>query len=887
MARVMHEDPVDRWEDIDALFDRVLDLPSTDRAAFLDEACRDVPELRDALERLLRAEAEARRFLEASVDAIVEPEILSDALDSWTDSDTGAGARVISDDPAQAPVDRSGEIIGPYRLVRLLGRGGMASVYLAERADGQWHRQVALKLLRRGLDTDDLVRRFVAERQILSSLSHPNIARLLDGGATDDGLPYLVMDYVEGTPITRYCEEHESTVDDRLRLFQAVGRAVQYAHANLVVHRDLKPSNILVTADGSVKLLDFGIAKLLDPDGGSPDAQHTRTGFQPLTPEYASPEQVRGETITTASDVYQLGVLLYRMLTGRRPYEIRSIWTAALAETIERPDPPRPSSIGEPERNRRRLRGDLDVIVLKALRKEPERRYGSAIEMVEDVRRHLEGRPITARRESRPYRVRKFLRRNAWIAPTAVVVLLVLGGYIATLTQHGRQLEAERNVARDVQQAFVGFFTAPDSLDIGLGEGRRDLTVREAILEGADRIQDDLADRPVARAELLGAMAAVLYDLDEPDRALELAEEALKLDRSLHGERSAEYQAALLLVSDLTRLTDRDSARTLLTQHLALSRDLYGAEHAATARSLQSLGLLEQEAGNLEEGERLLEESVRIYRAADAVPARRMAEALGYLSAIHRATDQVDEALAASREAYTILLSEYGAQHSQTAVFGAKLAQDLAAAGQIEESRQLHEASIETLDRELGPTHSVTISSRNNYSLFLGQIGDLKSAEAVQRELLDARRQRYGEMHEEVAANLQNLASSLKGQGLYEEADSLSSAAYRIYREVLEEGHYLTAYPLLTLSEIRLIRGDYTGARIVAEQATLILREALPEGHYATAVAECRWGRSLAGLGNVAEARRHLEAAVSNLNSLERQDYAVYRDECLAALEAL
>jgi eukaryotic-like serine/threonine-protein kinase len=874
----------DRWQEVDALFSELLDLDPAERDAHLDRRCADDPGLRDAVEELLSADSESQAFLSHSA-----AELVGEAL---------AAALAVSAGPDPAD-ERIGERVGSFRVVRELGRGGMAGVYLAERADGAFEQLVAIKFLRRGLDTDDFVRRFLAERQILSSLHHPNIARLIDGGTTDRGLPYLALEYVDGVRLTDYCDRERCSVEDRLRLFVEVAKAVQYAHANLIVHRDIKPSNILVTQDGRVKLLDFGIAKLLDPASDPGVGALTQTGQRPFTPEYASPEQVRGEAITTASDVYQLGILLYRLLTGERPYNVFTDGSS-LEGTITETRPTAPSIVARrcdreiavdrsstPERLSRRLRGDLDTIVLKALRKEPQRRYGSAIEMAEDVRRHLEGRPITARRDSRVYRIRKLLRRNAWVTPVAALVLLLLASYIVTLIRHGRELEAERNVAREVQNAFVGFFTAPDSLDVGLGEGRRDLTVRDAILEGADRLEDQLADRPAARAELLSAMAAVLYDLDESERARPLGEEALTLQDSLYGPRSVEYLNTLLLLGDLMRGLDRDSARILLTRHLELTREVFGQSHAATARSLQSLGLLEFQAGNFEEGARLLEESVRVFRTESPVPSRRLAEALQWLGDNYLAQGRVADAVEPIREAYQIFVAEYGPRHSQSAIAGEKLATVLGDYGEIQEARKLYGSSIAVMDSELGPTNSITINARNNYALLLANNGDLQGAENLQREVLEARMTKFGPNHEEVASSLQNLAATMKGQGRYEEADSLAMAAYRMYRDVLEPGHYLTAYPLISLSEIRLIRGDYVGAGEAAREATLILRAALPEGHFATAIAECRWGRALAGQGEFLEARQHLEAAAPALKALEREGYSRYRDECLTALEEL
>ncbi|MBZ0102387.1 MAG: serine/threonine protein kinase [Thermoanaerobaculia bacterium] len=391
-------------ERIAALFGAAFDRPAAERrdlvlAAAESEAIRDeVLSLLDALER-----AEAR------------PDRL----------DPRRAAALLGADPP--PETLTGRRIGPYRLLSVLGRGGMGVVYLAERADGAWQQRVALKLLPPALATGALAERFLLERRILARLGHPGIARLLDGGLTDEGDPYFVLEYVEGEPLTVGCDRRRLALEERLRLFRRVCEAVQYAHGRLVVHRDLKPSNILVTPAGEVKLLDFGIARLLDAEGGAEATVLTRLGLQPYTPGYAAPEQLRGEAVTVATDVYALGVLLHELLVGRRPRP-----AAALPAPLTRPSAAARRSGGAspegtdgfdpeaaaqargttPERLARRLAGDLDTIVLQALREEPERRYESAQALADDVRRHLEGHPIAARPAGALYVAGRFLRRH-------------------------------------------------------------------------------------------------------------------------------------------------------------------------------------------------------------------------------------------------------------------------------------------------------------------------------------------------------------------------------------------------------------------------------------------------------------------------------------------
>lgn len=494
----------------------------------------------------------------------------------------GTGERA---DPVAPPLhlDR----LGPYRLLEELGRGGMGTVYLGERDDGQFADRVAVKVLH-GLHSSEQRQRFLVERQILASLRHPHIAYLLDGGLGRDNLPYLVMEVVQGEPIDRFCRRRGSTVEQRLRLFLQVAAAVDFAHRNLVVHRDLKPSNVLVVPGedgaGIVKLLDFGIAKILDE--GDPGL--TRTGHQMMTPSYASPEQIRGELVTTASDVYQLGVLLYELLTGRRPYRFDvSLSPLAMAMAILESDPELPSRAASrgvgpsPLRGARRpgpdqgedllaafepapgllalprtQRADLDAIVLKALAKEPERRWGSVRELAEDIERFLDGRPVAARGDSRRYRLGKWVRRNktATVAATAVMLLgisIVISGALAMV--QSRKLEAERNRAEAEagKAKMVSDFLA--DVFAGANPEQHDgnvPTARDLLELGASRISElDVAE---VRLQLTAIMARAFSSLGDQKRGRELAQQRLDLARSV-GDTGARA-AALEELSTIDRL---------------------------------------------------------------------------------------------------------------------------------------------------------------------------------------------------------------------------------------------------------------------------------------------------------------------------------------------
>ncbi len=479
----------ERWKRVESVLDAALELDPALRPDYLMTSCQGDLELRAEVERLLHSCARAEGLLAGAAPAAF-------------------GALLQSPGDEAIPEGR----IGPYRVLGVAGRGGMGVVYLAERADDQYRKRVALKLLRRGLDDPHLVRRFLEERQILAALDHPHIARLLDGGVTSDGLPWFALEYVEGEPIDRSCDRRRLPVEQRLRLFLAVCDAVQYAHRNLVVHRDLKPSNILVTPVGKVKLLDFGVAKLL-AGGEAPDTTLTRAGWRAMTPEYASPEQVRGEPVTVASDVYSLGVVLYQLLAGQRPYRLRNRVPNEIERVVleEQPGPPSAAAArGDAEaagargttsdRLRRRLAGDLDLIVLQALRKEPERRYPTVDRLASDLRRHLQGLPVSAAPDRWHYRARKFARRHLVGVSAAIGFVLLLAGFAALTGLQSARTARERDRAERVSAFLTELLRSPDPFR---GRGAA-ITVREVLDSAVQRLPRELGRQPGLQADLLG-----------------------------------------------------------------------------------------------------------------------------------------------------------------------------------------------------------------------------------------------------------------------------------------------------------------------------------------------------------------------------------------------
>jgi eukaryotic-like serine/threonine-protein kinase len=514
----------ERWQQIKALLAAALERAAAERALFLEQACGGDSSLRAEVESLIAYE-QAGDNISDSLGIYPLPRQVPALADlSVAHFQT---ANLKSDESAE----KTDSNIGSYRIVRSLGHGGMGEVYLAERADDQYRSQVAIKLIRRGMDTDFVLRRFRNERQILAALDHPNVARLLDGGTTADGLPYLVMEYVEGVPIDLYCDRLALNTEQRLKLFREVCAAVHYAHQRLVIHRDIKASNILVTEEGVPKLLDFGIAKLLTPELAAQTLDPTAPALRLMTPAYASPEQVKGEPITTTTDVYSLGVLLYEMLTGHKPYRVKSQATHELMQAVLEEEPVKPSTVialteevqstdgvtGAPvtpesvsktregglDRLRRRLRGDLDNIVLTALRKDPRRRYASVEQFSEDIRRHLHGLPVIARKDTFSYRTAKFIRRNRISVAAAVLVLITLVGGIIAVNQQRARAERRFNDVRKLAHAVV--FDYHDSIaDLPGSTPVRQRLVKDA-LEYLDSLANEASDNQTLQRELATA----------------------------------------------------------------------------------------------------------------------------------------------------------------------------------------------------------------------------------------------------------------------------------------------------------------------------------------------------------------------------------------------
>ena len=559
--------PSDRAQRTAEIVEAALERDAADWPSFLDKSCGHDIALREEVESLLDYQEEASRFIE-------EP--------AYVNTATG----LLADNGEL----KSGECLGDYQILSLLGEGGMGEVYLAE--DLQLHRQVAIKLVKAGFGRANLIRHFQREEKILASLTHPNIARLYGGAVSENGIPYFVMEYVEGERLDRYCEARKLKLPERLQLFRKVCSAVAYAHQHLVIHRDIKPANIRVTPEGEPKLLDFGIAKLIDPQTEEAGEQ-TMTLQRVMTPEYASPEQVQDKEVTTASDIYSLGVVLYELLTGQRPYRIKTRSPDELARAIREEEPQRPSTAATKQSqpsvipNPRSLRGDLDNIVLMAMRKEPSRRYASVAQFSEDIRRHLEGLPVVARKDTIGYRSAKFIRRHrVGVAATALVALAIVGGLIAALWE-ARQARGQRDVARRIStflQDMLGA-AAPETKGV-------DVKVVDVLGDASTRARTELANQPQVMADVLMTLGRTYialgqYQLAETNLRAAL-EASLKANGELHSTTAATMVWLGLALSNLNKGIEGE---LVSRKAVDLQRKLHPRGHEDLGVALYALGV--------------------------------------------------------------------------------------------------------------------------------------------------------------------------------------------------------------------------------------------------------------------------------------------------------
>ena len=845
---------VERWQRVEQVLDAALTSDPSSWSSVLDEKCSGDPELRAEVEALLAKLPQASGFLSTPPGSVA--------------------AALIEETTTSEQASFVGRRIGPYEIERELGRGGMSRVFLAHRADGEYEQQVAIKLLRPGLDSDLDLERLRGERQILAKLNHPNIARLLDGGVTPEGQPYLVLEFVDGLPIDKYCGDRKLSVAGRLDLFATVADATQYAHRNLIVHRDLKPSNIFVTNDGTVKLLDFGLAKLLERQDTFSGAPTTRTGHRWMTPEYAAPEQVLGESITTVTDVYQLGIVLYELLTGRLPFAVRDRNIHQLEEAVLRTEPPLPSSTDAANRT---LRGDLDAIVMKAIRKEPERRYESVAAMFDDVQRYRQGRPVLARPDSAAYRVGKFVRRHqAGVAVGVAAVALLAAASIRERTLRARA-ETEASRAKAVQEYLVSVFDVADPFaPIELRSG--DVSARALLDRGASRLDSVLAGHSGNQAELRQVFGRVYANLGLYDQATAQLTRSLEERRTLYGPRHVQVADAMdELGQTLTTRDKLDEAEPLLREAVAQRREFLGNQSPELAQSLDHLGILLRVRNNFAGADSALREALDIRRATLGPRAAQVAASLNSLGLVLFWKAKYAEAEPLYREALSIQDETIGTEHPLTAQTVQNLAQTLERQRKLDEAETLYRRALAIKRKTLGDNHpSVTINLNNLGGFLLRERGKIDEAEAMTREALALDRKMFGENHENVAASLDNLATILREKAEFDEAERLYRQAYVVNEALFGRKHAKTALSLNNIGVILRMKGEPDKGVPWMRDAVAVYKDWLGEKHAYTLTVSNNLARTLREAGKAADAEGLYRSVLATVDTANAGLRAVY-----------
>jgi len=775
------------------LFKRAVDCPAEQRSGFLDEACEEDVELRREVESLLKFNEDGDQFLEEPAIDIAVESLLQTSL-------------------------KPGHHIGNYKVVSHIGSGGMGEVYLAH--DKKLNRQVALKLVRFGIGGEETARHFRREAQILASLNHLNIAQLYGAEIIPDGFSFLIMEYVEGVRIDKYCDDNQLSVRDRLEMFRRVCGAVHYAHQRLIIHRDIKPANILITKEGEPKLLDFGIAKLLDPEA-SMAGEQTVTFAAAMTPEYASPEQVRGETMTTASDVYSLGMILYELLTGQRPYRIKGRNPAEIARAITEQEPARPStaiarSSGSSKSqgpNPKLLRGDLDNIILKALRKEPTRRYMSVAEFSDDIRRHREGRPVNARKDTFGYRAIKFVQRNRiWVAMGTIVLLTLMAGIIATLWQ-AHVARNQRNVAREQRdlahherlkaerintflQRMLSFSNQSVTSVWPVAQ-KKDVTVNEMLDRVTPQVEAELTDQPDVRAQVLRTIGSAYASQGRYDMA-------------------------------------EKNLRTALNDEI----QLYGENNPEVADTMSELGVLSYRQIRYEEANSLLEKAIAVYKTQrQANPASfnpaKLALALDYLAATK--LYQVDP---------------YAAKPLM-----------------LEALRISSGANLREKDR------LVVAFNKSDTGASMVYTGELEKGQALLHEALTEYRQISKRPQWEQGSTLTHLGAALTMQRQFDEAEKYLIEGERVYRETLGDKSFYLSANLNRQAILFSEKNDLKAAEEKARESLAVARDFSLENRVLWAGPMATLGKVLIKTGQVRQGEDYLRQALAIHNQQTTKNY--------------
>ena len=894
----------EQWQRIDQLLDQALDLPPTERTRFLVDASKQEAELRTLLLRMWASGKEAEILMDSKIPAAIIESLHQIPLEEIIE-----------------PTLTEGTQLGDYTIVREVGQGGMSVVYEAERTDGQFVQRVALKTLKRGMDSESLLRRFLTERQILAELQHPNIAHLIDGGATPDGRPYFVMEYIKGTPITEFCDTLRLPIQKRLDLLKQVASAVEYAHRNLVVHRDLKPSNILVTDDFTVKLLDFGIAKILAPEYHGTKLHRTIAEQRILTPGYAAPEQILGHQITTATDVYALGVLMYELVCGTLPHAIEKPVMAEIQEIIRTESPLPPSRqrydqvvtdnrSSSSSRLQKALKGDLDTMVLKALKKEPERRYASAREFSQDIGRFQKGFPVTARPDTFTYRAKKFYNRNrAGVIGGAIAVAALILGLTGTIWQ-ARIVAQERDVAQQeaktadrVTNFLVNMFEYANP-EVTQGDT---LSVFDVLQEASSQVDSFMQDEPEVLESMTLAIGRMYMSLGSNDKAEAWFQKALQRthEASKAASSNAFLEASLHYGALLIGSGQREKAERIVQPVLEQDHDLSNPEtRELLSRMLDLRGRIYFALGQVSQAESLYHKAVEVLSASDETNKIYLAifyEHLGRVSTVNanfkRADQYFQKALAvyeqhpegsilgsnnlqqsiagnknaqgdyrASENYFRAALEEtirlYGANHHRVFTIKRSLGTLMIRMGNYAEAITLLQECLNFYIDEYGPENQSTLTLKGDIATTNLGAGRLREAQRLYAEVIPGIEREFGEGSINANTLRSNLGVTLLYLGQSEEAEQIFRASLNVDRKLFGHDHPTTAVRLYWLAHALLAQERWDESLNNGLKALSIRKQTLPSTHHGIGQSLTLLGRVFLKTGDYDAAKQHLLEAL-------------------------
>jgi serine/threonine-protein kinase len=874
----------DRWAEVAAQFDRLVELEAVERESALAALATGDPELAADVRSLLRADETDNPLLGSEAAAVV-PGILAEL--------------------GTAPANG---MIGPYRLLRAIGEGGMGEVWLAERSDGSYEQQVAIKLLKRGMDTRAILRRFMQERRILARLHHPQIVRLIDGGMSEDGRPYYAMDFVDGLPITRHAAAQALSVGARVALLIEVADAVAYAHTQLVVHRDLKPSNVLVDGEGRPRVLDFGIAKLIEESG---EETRTGTGQRVLSPAYAAPEQILGEAIGTPADVYALGLMLCELLTGQLPRRRVGTTPALLAMEASRETVDRASALAaqaapaelhqiygdllDRRELARTLAGDLDLIIATALHRDPARRYTGAAAFAEDLRRWRDRRPIAARADSGAYRLRQFVRRHRLgVAATGLIALSLIGGLGAALRQTGiaraeaqradlERSNAQRQLERSerVKEFILTLFREQDPISRAGAQAR---SPTQLIRDGIAALDSSLSGEPELQAQLLRDLGEIQTSLDDRQAAQATLERAWRQQSQLSGARSVASAETLAVLAEAVYVVG-DVARSerLLRDALAILREAGLGDSPRAARAESLLATVDLVAGRNDQAERLSRHSVEVFRTTFGPDHPEVAMRLGEYGKIRQEQGDYAEALASYREALDIVARSNGGEHVRSAKLHLNVGDVMRLQRRYPEAMQHYQSALAAVRKALPADHAYLGSILLRVGDLQRRTGDLAAADRSFVESLAILSKTPSGQYAQALQTYGNLA---RAEGRFELAAQRFHQAFEVFRSTTGDSVYTWLTALLEVS-VLIESGKLAQADALATEATRTLARITPDDAYNRTYAASVMGKLRQTQGRNDEAVPLLRKALAGLETLYDKDHAEIASARIALASSL